>query len=239
LRRTLAAVAALSALLALAPSAGAATSVTARAGCYAEGDSIGVDGSGFTPSGKVTISLERDTGEVLDSDEERPQAGPDGSLAGTFGVANETGWFTGQQTRFRMTLRAVDQTRRDAGQPLSSPDVTATTSFVFSRWNVGIASAGGRIAPRRRFRWKAFGYTNAVGKPLYAHWVRGRRRVFTKRLGVLRGPCGDRGGRLARGFPFRPVPAGSYKVSFNTSRTNAAARDTIAHTTARVRRRIP
>ena len=231
--RSAALIGALGASLALAPTASAATSVAVGKTCYAEGDRIAISGGGFTPGGGIDMSLERPTGEVLERTSE-PLAEPDGRLSGTYGVDNETGWFSGKQTRFQMTLRAVDRTRRDAGQPLESPDVTATTSFIFSRWNVGIAAVGGRIRVGRPFSYKAFGYTNAIGKPLYAHWVKGRRRAFTKRLGVLRGPCGDRGGRLARGFPFRPS-RGSYRVNFNTSRRNAFARDSISHATARVR----
>jgi hypothetical protein len=219
-------------VLALAPAASAATAVTVEKRCYAEGDRIAINGTGFSPDGGVDLSLERATREVLETTGD-PVAGPDGTVGGSYGVDNETGWFEGQQTRFDMVLRLVDRARRDAGQPLESPDVTATTSFIFSRWNVGIAAAGGKIRPGRPFRYRAFGYTNAVGKPLFAHWVRGRRRMATKRLGVLSGPCGDRSGRVRRGFPFRPR-RGSYRVNFNSSRTNAFARDTISHTTARV-----
>ena len=239
MRRAAAAVgaAATAATLALAPAALAATSVQVAKSCYAEGDRLAIDGSGFTPDGGVDLSLERADGTVLEQTSD-PVAKQDGTVDGTYGVDNETGWFTGQQTRFDMTLRLVDRTRRDGGQPLESPDVTATTSFIFSRWNVGVATPGGRIHPKRPLRIKAFGYTNAVGKPLYAHWARGRRRVFTKRLGVLRGPCGNRRARLARGFPFRPVRRGRYRVSFNSSRTNAFARDSITHRTVRVKRRL-
>ncbi|HEX8206955.1 MAG TPA: hypothetical protein VF587_12920 [Solirubrobacteraceae bacterium] len=234
MRSTVAAGGAVAALLVFAPSALGATAVSVAKRCYAEGDRIAIDGTGFSPGGGVDLSLERAAGEVLEQSGD-PVAGQDGTVGGTYGIDNETGWFTGTQTRFEMTLRLVDRTRRDAGQPVESPEVTATTSFIFSRWNVGVAAVGGKIRAGRPFRYRAVGYTNAVGKPLFAHWVRGRTRVFTKRLGVLSAPCGDRGGRLARGFPFRPR-AGTYKVNFNTSRTNAFARDTISHTTARVRR---
>lgn len=230
MRRT-AVLGALGASLALAPAASAATSVTVGKTCYAEGDQIIIDGGGFSPDGGVDLSLEN--GPTVLERSSDPVADAQGTVSGRYGVEDETGWFEGELTRFSMTLRLVDRTRRDAGQPLESPDVTATTSFIFSRWNVGITSAGGKIRRGRPFRYRAFGYTNAIGKPLYAHWVKGRRRLFTKRLGVLRGPCGDRRGRVARGFPFRPS-RGRYRVSFNTSRRNAFARDSIAHSTARV-----
>ncbi len=236
--RSAALVAALGAGLAAVPAAQAAVSVTVEKRCYAEGDTIGIEGAGFSPNGQVRLALERADGQELESTAE-PVAEQDGTIDGGYKIDNETGWFTGQQTRFQMTLRLTDQTRQNAGQPTSSADVTATTSFIFSRWNVGVASPGGKIHPSRPARIKAFGYTNAVGKPLYAHWVKGTRRVFTKRIGRLRGPCGDVNGRLSRGFPFRPVAPGTYKVVFNSSRRNAKARDSISHTSARVTRRVP
>ena len=137
-----------------------------------------------------------------------------------------------------MTLRLVDQTRQSQGQPPESPDVTATTSFIFSRWNVGVRTRGGKISPRRSASVRAVGYTNAVGRPLYAHWLRNGKRVHTRRLGILRGPCGDRQVRLSRGFPFRPVAPGSYQVTFNSSRTDPRARDSIVHKATRVRTRL-
>ena len=221
----------------LAPAtAPAATAVSVGKTCYAEGDRIAIDGTGFSPGGQVNLSLEK-AGEVLERTED-PRAEDDGTIGGTYGVDNETGWFDATQTRFDMTLRLVDQTRLGAGQPAESPDVTATTSFIFSRWNIGIAAVGGKIHPRRSVTIRAVGYTNAIGKPLYAHWMRGTRRVHTRRLGKLAGPCGDRRVRLRRGFPFRPVLRGRYRVTFNSSRTDPRAQDSIVHQAARVRRTI-
>ena len=237
------AIAAAAAALAVAPGAApAAVSVETTKRCWAEGDDITVRGAGFTPGGPVRLSLERARGgEVLETtDAPRaepdgvPPEGPDGTLDGGYTVAKETGWFGPTQTRFEMTLRLVDQTRRASGTPPESPDVTATTSFIFSRWNVGIRTVGRRIHPRRPVTISAVGYTNAIGRSLYAHWLRNGRRVHTRRLGVLRGPCGDRRVRLRRGFPFRPR-RGSYTVSFNSSRRNARAPDSIIHRAARVR----
>ena len=227
---------ALAAALLTAAPAPAATTVSVARTCYAEGDRIAIDGTGFSPGGPVNLSLERGA-DVLERTED-PRAEDDGTVSGTYGVDNETGWFGADETRFDMTLRLVDQTRLGQGQPAESPDVTATVSFIFSRWNVGVRTRGGTIHPRRAASLRALGYTNAIGKPLYAHWMRGTRRVHTRRLGVLRGPCGDRQTRLRRGFPFRPVLPGSYRVSFNSSRTDPRAQDSIVHRAARVRRTI-
>lgn len=229
---------AVAALLVGAPAAQGATSVSVAKPCYAEGDTIDVNGGGFTPGGKVTISLERGT-QVLERDDQNPTAEDDGTLSGGYTVANETGWFGASETRFDMALRVLDQTRAGQGQPADSPDVTATTSFIFSRWNVGIRAVGGKIHPKRRVTINAIGYTNAIGKPLYAHWMRGTKRVHTRRLGLLKGPCGDRKVRLRKGFPFRPVAKGKYTVTFNSSRTDPRAEDSIAHAAVRVTKRIP
>jgi len=219
------------ALLALAPAAaGAATSVDVGKTCYAEGDSIAVEGEGFSPDANVRLALERADGSVLEQTSE-PTSSSDGTVSGKYRVDQETGWFKSTQTRFQMTLRLTDLTDQTRAP--------ATTSFIFSRWNVGVSAVGGRIHPARPVTLAAVGYTNAVGKALYAHWTLGSKRVFTKRLGVLRSPCGDLRKRLSRGFPFRPVRPGSYKVTFNSSATNAKAKDSIVHTAARVRRLIP
>ncbi len=225
------------AALALAPAAQA--TVTADAGekrCYAEGDTIPVSGLGYSPGGQVRLTLERANGEVLEQTES-PRAQNDGSVSGSYGVDDETGWFTSTQSRFQMTLRLVDLTRLQQGRPANDPEVSATTSFIFSRWAIGVRTVGGRIHPTRPVNLNPVGFTNAVGKPLYAHWMRNGTRVFTKRLGTLRGPCGDLKTRLSRGFPFRPVRAGSYEVRFSPSRTNTR-RSAISVRAARVRRTI-
>ena len=224
--RTLGAIAAAVAVLAPASTATAAE-VTAQKRCYAEGDDIDVAGTGFTANGQVRLTLERDGRALVDTSE--PRADAQGALRGNYGVRNETGWFTGSETRFDMTLRLTDVT---------NASITASTAFIFSRWNVGIRARGGRIHPRRSFRMTAIGYTNGIGKSLYAHWVRKGRVRKTMRMGTLRGPCGDATRTVRRGFPFRPVAAGTWRVTFNTSRTDARARDSIVHRAARVTRTI-
>jgi hypothetical protein len=238
LRSAAAAVAVATAALGAAPVASAAVTVDAGGKrCYAEGDTIAVNGTGYTPGGPARLSLERADGEVLESTEE-PRADDAGAINGGYTVDDETGWFAAAQSRFEMVMRLVDLTRLREGRPETDPEVTATTSFIFSRWAVGVRTRGGRIHPRRPVTLTPVGYTNAIGRPLFAHWMRNGRRVHTRRLGLLRGPCGDLRSRLARGFPFRPVPAGSYSVRFSTSRTDTR-RSAITVRAARVLRRIP
>jgi hypothetical protein len=207
------------------PAAAPAATVSVEKTCYAEGDEITVSGTGFTPNGGVRLALERADGTVLETSSD-PVAGPDGSVSGDYGLKNETGWFTAQQTRFQMTLRLTDT---------ANAATEATTSFTFSRWNVGVRTRGGKIHPRRRLTINAIGYTTSIGKSLYAHWTWRGRRVHTRRLGRLRGACGDLRATLRRGFPFRVRRRGVYQVAFNSSRTNPRAADTVIHDTARVR----
>jgi hypothetical protein len=237
LRARAAAVAAVAAALTVAPAAGAAVSVDVGGKrCYAEGDQIEVNGAGYTPNGDARLTLERANGEVLESTEE-PRAADDGTVRGAYQVDDETGWFSPTQSRFEMVLRLVDLTRLREGRPATDPEVGATASFIFSRWSIGVRTRGGRIHPRRPVRLSPVGYTNAIGRALYAHWMRNGRRVHTRRLGILRGPCGDLTRRLSRGFPFRPVRPGSYTVRFSTSRTSTT-RSAIIVRAVRVRRTI-
>lgn len=220
------AAAALAALL-LVPAAAQAATVGVPNRCYAEGDPIDVAGTGYTPNGDVRLALERANGEVLESTDD-PVAGADGAVKGDYTVKEETGWFGKAQSRFEMTIRLTD---------LTDQTITASTSFIFSRWSVGVRTVGGRIHPSRPASLNPVGYTTAVGKPLFAHWMRNGRRVHTRRLGVLRGPCGDLRTRLARGFPFRPVRPGRYEVRFSPSRTNTS-RAAIGFAASRVTRTI-
>ena len=79
-----------------------------------------------------------------------------------------------------MTLRLED---------LTDPALTDFDTFIFSRWNVGITDApAAKLHPKRPARIQAVGYTQSIGKPLYAHWMRNGKRVHTRRLGVIAGP---------------------------------------------------
>jgi hypothetical protein len=206
----------------LAPAARAAE-VTVATPCVAEGDAVGLRGSGFTPGARVRLTMERGPGPRTLVDTTEPAADGAGVVAGNYQLENETGWFGAEETRFAMTLRLFE-----------SAAVNAATTFTFSRWNVGYT---GRLAPGRAVTLSAVGFTQAVGRPLYAHYVRRGRRVRSVRLGVLRGPCGDRRVRLRDAFPFRPVAAGAWAIRVNARRRDPGARDTVV-LPARVRRAV-
>ena len=218
------------------PAAQAAVSVDADGKrCYAEGDDILINGSGYTAGGPVRLSLERLGGGVLEQSESRAEQ--DGTVRAAYKVDDQTGWFAPTQSRFQMVMRLIDLTRLDSGRPQEDPEVEAGVSFIFSRWSVGVLTRGGRIHPTRRLLLNPVGFTNWIGKPLYAHWLRNGVRVHTLRLGTATSPCGDVRRRLARAFPFRPVLPGSYEVRVSPSPTDMR-KTTLTLRAVRVKRTI-
>ena len=209
--------------LGVPPIAGAANVGVAER-CYAEGDEIELNASGFTPDAPVVLGLQRAGGPVLKLTA-TPRADEAGRVSGTYGVENDTGWFTGEETRFRMTLSLAERDR---------PRTKASARFWFSRRDVRVRTRGGRLRPGRPAILEATGFTSGRGRPLYAHWVRGSERRHTRRLGVLQGACATLTARLPRGFPFTPVLPGTWHVAFNTSPTNPRAPGTIVQRTARI-----
>lgn len=51
---------------------------------------------------------------------------------------------------------------------------------------------------------------------MYAHYVLGGKLKKTVRIGALSGDCGNLRKRMKQ-FPFRPGPAGDWRVDFDTS----------------------
>jgi hypothetical protein len=198
-------------------SAAKAAQVTVGARCYAEGDEISLNGSGFRPGAAVVLGLSRSGGALLRF-ATTPVADAAGRVSGTYGVEDETGWFAREEWRFRMTLTLAERDR---------PRVRSSARFWFSRWDVVVRTPGGRLRPRRPAVFEATGFTGSSGKVLYAHWVRGSVRRHTRRLGVLEGPCATLRARVDRGFPFAPVLPGTWHVAFNTSPRDPRAPGTI------------
>jgi hypothetical protein len=52
---------------------------------------------------------------------------------------------------------------------------------------------------------------------LYAHYFLKGKLKKTVRIGALTGDCGNLTKKMKQ-FPFRPVPAGDYRIDFDTSR---------------------
>jgi hypothetical protein len=199
-------------VLAFAAPAHAAPGVGVEHRCYAEGDSIGIRGYGFTAGSPIRLTLERRASAPL-VDTSDPVADPNGIVTGSYQLETDTGWFEGDESRFTLTLRMAE-----------SAEMAAATTFTLSRWNVDV---DGTFAPGRAVTLNALGFTQAVGKTLYAHYVRGGKRVKTIKLGTAKGPCGNRKVHLSDAFPFDDVAPGEWRIRVNAARTDPTARDTI------------
>ncbi len=159
--------------------------------CYSEGESVLLAGSGFTPGGRVALSV---GGQQLTT----VTADPDGG----FTVRLEAPIALLGVTRLRFT--ATDRTRlgkrASAVVRIAIPDVLVTPS-------------GG--SPNRMRRIRAWGFIESDA--VYAHVKRrGHRRARNIRLGAPRGACGvlDVKRRLFR----RVARPGVYTLQFDSVR---------------------
>jgi hypothetical protein len=240
LRRTAAAsIVAVAALGASAAPAAGVISLAPVRPCLSELDAVSPNASGLTPGGAVKFDL-ASAGRPLLSTAAQPAA-PDGTyrVAAPFPSSVTDRWFPDATTEtIPLAMTITDLTRLNSGQPATSPDVTGTANVTFSRWNILIGTPGGAApVPRARIRFRAVGWTADIGKPLYVHYIRGRRDVRSVRLGVLKGPCGNVTKTLDRAFPFRPVRPGQYRFLFTASATNPNKQPRIVTRLIRVRRK--
>lgn len=239
LRRAAAASVVVAALGASAVPASAAVSLAPIRPCLSELDAVSPNAAGLTPGGPVKFDL-MSNGRLLLSTSSQPAAA-DGTyrVAKPYSSSVTDKWFPDATTEtIPLQMAVTDLTRVNAGLPLTSPDVVGSTQVTFSRFGILVATGGGApILPRTRIRFRAVGWTTAVGRPLYLHFVLGRRIVRSVRLGVLAGPCGSLTKTLPRAFPFRPVRPGQYRLLFSTSLTNPVREPAIISRLIRVRQR--
>lgn len=176
------------ALVAAAPAAAATLTVAGSKSCYRAGDALILSGSGFTPNGQASVTLEGKDLGTLATD-----------AAGNFSVPLNIGRLSGVSTR---TLIATDA---------ANPANVATATFLGSSLSVKVRPLNG--AAGRRLRISAAGFT--TGKRLYAHVLRRgyKRNVF---VGKLKGPC--RTGKARRRILPASLSPGSYTVQFDTKR---------------------
>ena len=175
-------------LLAAAPSH-AATLTTDRS-CYQEGEALTLNGTGFTPSGEVTLAL--DGASVITT-------AADG--AGSISVRGPAPVIDPSRQR-RFSLVAVDAT---------NPALTATATPFATILDVDVTPDGGSKTRVRKIT--ARGFTR--GKTLYLH-IRHRRYKRNIRLGALKAPCGT---KIVRKRLFsRRAPAGVYRLQFDARR---------------------
>lgn len=186
----------------------APTLVTARP-CFSPVTGSQLTGEGWTPGGTVHLSGTYGSGETaLDLD---LKADGEGRIRFSSDVPDDV-----IDTR-SVRATAEDLTRAAAGAPVEQRQ--ANTRFkltwhgpFYRPWNTNGPAIG---RPGRVRTLEASGYLSGnLTKVLYAHYIRGY-SVRTVRVGRLRGACGGLKVRF-REFNFRPVPRGTYHVTFDT-----------------------
>jgi hypothetical protein len=160
--------------------------------CYRTNQTVHMSGNGYSPSGKVNISLD---------------GGAFGSLP-----TNANGAFSGV---FRAPPPLPEPTSvRNASLTTTDnadPTLTATTKFQIVHTNVNVNPA---VVTPGKVTYSALGFTS--GNKLYIHYVLRGKLVVTKKLGKLTGPCSSLQKKV-RMFMFRPVKPGNYTLVFDTS----------------------
>jgi hypothetical protein len=201
--------AALTAALALAPTAAGAPSVTLDRGCYAQGDMITQNGTGFAPGANVveTVSFE-------------PFGGGDplGSLLAPAVSADASGAF--ERRISAPGLRKASHRRERAVSEFADqalPGSAAEASWTLSAWGIEVTGwPGGRGKRGRALRVDTWGWA-ARGRVLRAHYFRKGAHVKTVRIGRLKGACRDLD-KEVRQFDFAGARPGDWKVYFSATR---------------------
>jgi hypothetical protein len=174
-------------MLAVPSAASAASlSVSPQKRCYSSGETVSLDGTGFSPGGTATITRDgKALGSLTSSD------------GGAFGGMLTLGQTSGKQTK---TYTATDD---------AVPTLTASTQITVSAVRVDLSPIDG--APGRRLLVKASGFT--TGKTLWAHVTKGRSKR-TLKIGSLSGACG--GLKTHKRLLPRNAAIGRYTIQFDT-----------------------
>jgi hypothetical protein len=177
------------AALALPAAAEAASlSVNPVKSCYRSGERVGLSGTGFTPSGTVSITSD---GKAIGSRD----VDPAGAFSGELIVSQPSG----------------ERGKTYAARDSVNPAIAAAAAIRASAVSVDVRPRS--APPGRRVTISARGFT--TGARLYAHVIRGRYRRNV-RVGALRGAC-HRLTTRARIFS-SGTPNGTYMVQFDARR---------------------
>jgi hypothetical protein len=192
--RSLAVVAGVVALAVPSAASAADLAVSPLKRCYSSGETVNLDGTGFTPSGSTTITR-------------------DGTPLGAL-TADGNGAFTGRLTLAQTTGR---RTKTYTATDGTAPTLTASTQITVSAVRVDLTPKNG--SPGRVMTVKARGFT--TGKTLWAHVIRGKSKRNLK-VGALKGACGDLK-RRRRLLP-RNAALGVHTIQFDTFKRYSASR---------------
>jgi hypothetical protein len=203
---------ALTAALAVPALAAAAPTLTADLPCYSPGQPIGLGGAGYTPGGNVSMvfSLAGAHGSNTVPAQAPLKADAAGGINGRLAAPRMA---SDSDLREDVTVRANDEARIGPSGPIGLPeDSFATTRFTLSAVDVLVLPwLIGHVNPRAQTTFRVMGWEPY--RKVYAHYFLNGKRVKTVELGSVSGPCGDMT-KKARQFPFRPVPAGRYRIRF-------------------------
>jgi hypothetical protein len=202
----------LTAALAVPAFATAAPTLTADLPCYSPGQPIGLGGAGYTPAGDVGVvfSLAGAHGSNTVAAEGPLKADAAGGISGRLPAPRLA---SDSDLREDATVRANDQARIGPNGPIGLPeDSFATTRFTLSSVDVLVLPwLIGHVNPRALTTFKVLGWEPY--RKVYAHYFLNGKRIKTVEIGSVSGPCGDMTKKV-RQFPFRPVPAGHYRIRF-------------------------
>jgi hypothetical protein len=203
---------ALAATLALPAIAAAAPTVNADLPCYSPGQAIRLTGAGYTPAGDVAMvfSLSGAHGSNVVSAQDPLKADAAGGINGRVAAPPLA---SDNDVRETVTMTANDQARIGPTGPVGPPeDSFATTQFTLSAVDVLVVPwLIGHVNPRALTTFKVMGWEPY--RKVYAHYFLNGKRIKTVEIGSVSGPCGDMTKKV-RQFPFRPVPAGRYRIRF-------------------------
>jgi hypothetical protein len=173
------------------PAVASAAEVSVDQDCFAQGKTVTITGSGYTPGSTATLVL--------------------GTATGTTPVDDQGGFTT--------TLTAPQTSLKHPGAQqlsLSATDaagVAATTPVNIAR--TGVDGVPSTSKPHQRITWNIAGFPGI--KALYGHWrIHGRTRA-NHRMGVPKGPCGVLHVR-ARQIEAKHVLFGTWLVQFDFNR---------------------
>ena len=201
----------LTAALAAPALVAAAPTVAADLPCYTPGQPIKLGGAGYTPGGDVTLFMQlsgrRGNNLVMPKDPLKADAA--GGIATSLAAPQLA---SDSDLRETVTVTANDQARLAQDPPLPPEETFGVTQFQLSAADVMVRPwFGGRADPRALATFKIVGWEPF--HKVYAHYLLNGKRLKTVLVGSVSGPCGDLTKKL-RQFPFRPVPAGRYRIRF-------------------------
>jgi hypothetical protein len=202
----------LTATLAVPALAAAAPTVNADLPCYTPGQPIGLSGAGYTPAGDVGLMLQLSGARGNNTVTPNPPLKAD-AAGGISARLPAPALASDNDLRETVTLTANDQARLGPSGPIGPPEESfAATQFMLSGVDVLVGPwLNGHATPRALTTFRVFGWEPY--RRVYAHYFLNGKRIRTVAIGAVSGPCGDMTKKL-RQFPFRPVPAGRYRIRF-------------------------